>query len=252
MFKTAILRKPGPNFATGITTASIGKPDFIKTLLQHSKYTETLIDAGANIRMLKSIEKYPDGTFVEDAAVVTSQFAVITQPGAEPRRGETVDVEHVLGDFLPIERITGDATIDGGDVIQAEKLFFVGISGRTNQEGAQQFAAIVEKFGYKTTFVEVNDMLHLKSGVNYIGNNRMVMLSEFAQHPAFSSFERIQVTKKESYAANCLLFNDKLLIPSGFPKITEKLSKLNYNIVEIDMSEFQKMDGGLSCLSLRF
>jgi len=251
-FKTAILRKPGLSFANGITTSNLGKPDFVKTLLQHTLYTEALINAGLSVRMLKADENFPDGTFVEDTAVVTNSFALICMPGADTRRGEIVETANVLTDFLPIERIKGDARIDGGDVMQAGKTFFVGLSGRTNREGFEQFSTIVKKYGYESKAVEVEGMLHLKSGVNYIGFNRLVAVKSIANHSAFAGYEIIEVDNSEAYAANCLMVNNQLLIAKGFPELHQKLNSLGYTIIQLDMSEFQKMDGGLSCLSLRF
>jgi dimethylargininase len=130
--------------------------------------------------------------------------------------------------------------------------YYIGLSNRTNREGAQQFISFLEKHGMSGETVEMNSVLHLKTGVVYIENNILVVSGEFLSKENFTKFTKIVVDADESYAANCIWFNGKVITPKGFPKIHKKLQDAGYEIIELDMSEFQKLDGGLSCLSLRF
>ena len=134
----------------------------------------------------------------------------------------------------------------------AERNFFIGISGRSNQPGAEQLTGILAEHGYSCAIVPVTTGLHLKSGVNYIGENTLLMTKAFANFPEFEGYDRVIVDNEEAYACNALYINNRLIVPKGFPKIIKKLRRLEYEIIELDMSEVRKMDGGLTCLSIRF
>ena len=250
MYTKAIVRRPGRNFAEGITTANLGKPDFEKALEQHSAYCNALIKCRLELIVLEADEKYPDGCFVEDTAIVTREMAVITRPGAASRMGEEVEISRVLSEFKKIETIELPGTLDGGDVLRADDHFFIGISGRTNREGARQLIEVLAKYGYSASETEVESGLHLKSGIAYLGKGNFISVEGFSKMVKASNI--IIPDHEENYSANCLLVNDFLLIPKGFPKSKKKIIDLGYNIIELDMSEFRKMDGGLTCLSLLF
>ena len=250
MFTTAVTRKPGSNFADGITSSRLGKPDYRKALEQHAIYCETLNRCGLEVLVLGADERYPDGCFVEDTAVVTSEIAVITRPGAETRRGEEEEIAKVLSRYRILEKIEMPGTLDGGDVLRVEGHFYIGISGRTNREGAGQLGLILSRHGYTSSEVEVKDGLHLKSGIAYLGNNKFVSTKAMANIAAAS--QHILVEEDEGYSANCLRVNDYLLIPGGFRRSREQIKDHGFNIIELNMSEFRKMDGGLTCLSLLF
>jgi dimethylargininase len=146
-------------------------------------------------------------------------------------------------------------TLDGGDVCEADQQFFIGVSHRTNEAGAKQLAAILGEFGYDSALIDIrglSNILHLKSGIAYLSNNRLLVVDELRVSQQFSNYELIGVDRSEAYGANCLLINDRVLIASGYPGLQRQLAALDYETVVLDMSEFQKMDGGLSCLSLRF
>jgi len=252
MIKNAIVRRHSHNFARGITTSNLGKPDYDLMRKQHASYVETLRSLKIEVEALEATEENPDGHFVEDTAVVLPEIAVITNPGAPSRRGEIKTIEQVLANFRKIERIKSPGTMDGGDVLQTGMQFFIGISQRTNREGAEQFRKIVKMFGYSCDIIEVNKGLHLKSGINLVCKNTLIVTREFYEHPKLRGFEKIVVEKEEEYAANCLFVNEVIIMPAGFAKTKFKLKKLNRRIIELNMSEAQKMDGGLTCLSLRF
>ena len=251
MFTHALARKPGPNFSMGLTTSLLGKPSYTLIKKQHDAYVEALGKRGLDVMLLDPQPDYPDAYFVEDTAVVTADVAVITIPGAISRQGEQTSIEPVLSRFRKIEKIQAPGTVDGGDVLMAAQRFFIGISDRTNTEGARQLGAILESYGYRWDTISVGEGLHLKSSVNFVGENTLILTPPFQNLNLFDSFDKIVLDEAEAYAANTLWVNDALIMPAGFPAAKDKLSKMGLPIIELDVSEVAKMDGGLTCLSLR-
>ncbi len=253
MFTHAIVRRPCENFSAGLRTTNRSQPaDYELMLEQHQAYLQALSDAGLEVIVLDAQPDFPDAHFVEDTAVVTSDIAVITIPGAEARRGEEATIAPVLAEYRRIECITPPGTLDGGDVLQVGNHFFIGLSERTNLQGAEQLARILESRGHTWTKVRVGDGLHFKSSVNYVGQNSLIVNPEFSALDQLDAFNLILTDRTESYAANTLLVNDYLLMPTGYPKTRKQLIPLNLRIVELEVSEVRKMDGGLTCMSLRF
>ncbi len=254
-FSNAIVKRPCKSMVDGITTADFGSPDYELAVVQHNKYIEALDKAGLEVTILDADEDYPDSVFVEDPAIVTDDFAVITNPGAESRKGEIEAIETAIKEFYPatkIHKIESPGTLDGGDVLQIENTLYIGLSDRTNKTGAEQLSEIAATYGYKTINMAINDLLHLKSGVSYIGDNTMLMVAYFLGRPEFSKFKQILLGDSEAYAANSVRVNDYLIIPSGYPMAKNKLETSGFKLITLDLSEFRKLDGGLSCLSLRF
>jgi dimethylargininase len=262
-FTKAMVRKPGPSMVNGLSTAGLGTPDFKKALAQHAAYVEALRTCGLAVTVLEADDKFPDSVFIEDTAVVCESTAVITRPEAPSRLGEEAAVAAALKIFQPrLEAIRPPGTVEGGDVLRAGERFYIGVSGRTNPEGARQLAGILRRHGYAATLVRLREVLHLKTGVAYLENNRLLACGEFLGHspegtgatarPPFSSFTVIPVPAGESYAANSLWVNGKVLVPAGFPATREAVEKAGYETLPLEVSEFRKLDGGLSCLSLRF
>jgi len=256
MFRNAIVRVPGPNFADGLTTVELGIPVYEKVLRQHALYCEALHECGLAITTLDADLRYPDSTFVEDTAVLTPRCAILTHPGAPSREGETAAIRETVRRFFPATlEIAPPGTLDGGDICEAEDHFFIGLSQRTNEEGARQLAAHLAGFGYGSSVIDIRAMtsiLHLKSGISYIGGNTLVVIEEMTGNELFRNYELIRVASEESYAANCVLVNERVLVVAGHPHLTAELTGHGFDPLVLDMSEFQKMDGGLSCLSLRF
>lgn len=253
MFKNTIVRIPGENYINGLTTADLGIPELEKALEQHAAYIEALKKCGTEVTVLPSHTDFPDSTFVEDTAVLTPKFAVISNPGAESRNREIHVMEPSIKSFYEnIYYINAPGTLEGGDILQIEDHFYIGISTRTNREGAEQLKAILELEHYKATIVPLEKFFHLKTGISYLGNHTIVVAGEFIDHPDFNSYKKIIVPPEEEYAANCIRVNDYVIIPSGYPITKQNIEKAGYQTIELDMSEFRKLDGGLSCLSLRF
>ncbi|MCK5536430.1 MAG: hypothetical protein KAI79_06350 [Bacteroidales bacterium] len=231
--KYIIARKPGKTFANGLTSSNLGKPSYGLMLEQHDDYLKLLKEIGIEVHLLEADEKYPDAHFVEDTAIVIPEVGIITNPGAEARKGEEVSIEKKLLQFRKIERILAPGTVDGGDILLIDRIFYVGISERTNLAGAKQLSAIVSKYNYTTENIKVEAGLHLKSSVNYVGNNNIVITKEFKDLPNFNKYNKIILENNETYAANCLFLNNYLIMPKGFPVLKEALLNLNYNIKEL-------------------
>ena len=256
MFQNVIVKRPCSKITEGITSApELGKPDYELALKQHDAYIEALKSCGVNVTVLEADENFPDSCFVEDTAVLTRKCAIITNPGAASRNREVEAMVPVIKKFYSedcIEYIKAPGTLEGGDVMMVGDHFYVGRSARTNEEGIRQFIAILEKYGLTGSEVELTEVLHLKTGVNYIENNNMLVSGEFKDKAEFAAYNRYEIPENEAYAANCIWVNDKVLVPAGYPTVEKLVKEMGYEVILVDTSEFRKIDGGLSCLSLRF
>jgi dimethylargininase len=287
MFTKAIVRPPCARFAEGLRTVEMGAPDCARAIRQHAAYCAALERCGLTLTRLDADERYPDSTFVEDTAVIVGNLtkqkparkqglandnvvapnrallngqatacAILTRPGAASRVGEVESMAEVLSRFCPeLHSIQKPGTLDGGDVCEAEDRFFIGVSERTNEAGAHQLATLLAHYGYTASLIDVRsvkNILHLKSGLAYLGDNRLVVMDALAEREEFRSYDLVRVNASELYAANCVRVNDYVLVAAGYPAFEQTLQDLSYETLAIEMSEFQKMDGGLSCLSLRF
>ena len=256
MFKNAIVKRPCKAMVNGITSApELGKPEFDLALVQHDDYIEALKKTGVEVTILEANEDFPDSCFVEDTAVLTRNCAIISNPGADTRRGEAKEMLPTIKRFFPeekIEFIKSPGYMEGGDVMMVGDHFYVGRSARTNEEGIRQFIGILEKYGLSGSEVPLEHVLHLKTGINYIENNNMLAAGEFLTKPDFAKFNKIEVPENEAYAANCIWMNGKVIVPKGYPTVENAIKNAGYEILLVDTSEYKKLDGGLSCLSLRF
>lgn len=253
IFRNAIVRKPCREMVNGLTTAELGKPDYIKALEQHSRYGDILKECGLQVSVLEADSNFPDSTFIEDVAICTPICAIVTNPGASSRNGEKHSIKPVLQNFYTaVEEIVGPGTLDAGDVMMVNNHFYIGISERTNHAGAEQLISILQKYNMSGSKVPLKEMLHLKTGLSYLEQNTLLMSGEFVQNTEFEKYSKIIVDEKELYAANSLWINGTVLVPKGFDKTKNKIEQAGYKTIEVDVSEFQKLDGGLSCLSLRF
>jgi dimethylargininase len=253
IFRNTIVRKPCQEMVNGLTTAELGKPDYIKALEQHNRYVDILKECGIQVSVLEADSNFPDSTFIEDVAICTPKCAIVTNPGASSRNGEKHSIKPVLQNFYTaVEEIVGHGTLDAGDVMMVNNHFYIGISERTNHAGAEQLISILQKYTMTGSKVPLKEMLHLKTGLSYLEQNTLLMSGEFMQNTEFEKYSKIIVDEKELYAANSLWINGTVLVPKGFDKTKNKIEQAGYKTIEVDVSEFQKLDGGLSCLSLRF
>lgn len=253
MFTKAIVRTPGRSMIGGLSSANIGLPDYELSLQQHEAYIKALEKCGLKVILLDPEEEFPDSTFVEDVALLTDQCAIITNPGAESRKGEIVSIRNELEEYYDdIEQIVHPGTVEAGDVMMVGSHFFVGLSQRTNEEGAKQLISLLNNYGKTGSVVKLEKVLHLKTGLAYLEKNNLVACGEFLTKNEFRNFNILKIDETESYAANCIWVNKKVIVPMGYPKAKKTIKDAGYEVIEVDVSEFKKLDGGLSCLSLRF
>jgi dimethylargininase len=262
MFSRAFLRAPGLNVHEGLTTADLGAPDFALMQRQHAGYRQALESSGVVTTLLDADLRYPDGCFIEDTAVVAGGLAVITRPGAPSRRGEVDAIAEIMACRAELARIEEPGTVDGGDVLVIGDVVLVGLSSRTNATGIEQLAALLVPRGFRVRAVPVQSALvahasalsvglHLKSDVTAVGD-RLLVTRAYAGHSELADFSQIVVPDGEEYAANCLDLGNCVLVADGFPRTLELLEREGIEVQALDVSEFRKLDGGLSCLSLRF
>jgi dimethylargininase len=237
----------------GISTANLGIPSYQKALIQHKDYIEALRECGLQVTILPADESFPDSTFVEDTALITPHCAILTHPGAASRTQETRSMRKPIEDLLEtIEIIKPPGNVEAGDIMMVADHYYIGLSERTNLDGANQIINILEKYGMRGSVIEFTEVLHLKTGLSYLENNNLLICGEFLDKAEFQHFNHLVVDPKESYAANSVWINGVVLTPSGCPKTTALIRSAGYTVREVNVSEFRKLDGGLSCLSLRF
>lgn len=254
MFQNAIVRTPSSSMIHGLTTsAHLGKPNYELALAQHQNYIDALAQCNLEITVLPPVEQHPDSCFVEDVAVLTESYALLTRPGAPSRQGEVKEIEDTIHCFFKKpNRITMPGSLEGGDILQVENHFFIGLSNRTNEEGAQQMMRSLSLQGYTASIIPLKEFFHLKTGVSYLGKGTILVCGELINHPAFSSLKQIIIDPYEAYAANCITVNGTVLMAQGYPNTQKAIIDQGYPVIDLNMSEFRKVDGGLSCLSLRF
>ena len=254
MFTNAIVRTPGRSIVKGLSDSkTLGLPKYEEAMIQHQSYIDALTKCGLDVLVLEPCEEYPDSTFVEDVALIIPNCAIITRPGVPSRRGEVHEIGFLLKQkFNNIEAIEAPGTIEGGDVMMIGDHYYIGLSERTNLEGAKQIIQILSKYGMSGSTISLNKVLHLKTGLSYLEENNLVVCGEFINDALFRRYNPIEIPEKESYAANCIWVNESVIIPLGYPTTKQRITNAGYPVIETDVSEFQKLDGGLSCLSLRY
>lgn len=254
MFTRAIVRLPCKYIDNGLSAANLGTPDYERARIQHAQYVKALEDCGLEVHKMDADEDYPDSVFIEDIALLTPRCAIITNPGAPSRRGETAGVREVLQEYYEdIHEIQSPGTLEAGDVMMAGKQCYIGLSERTNAEGAEQLLRLLKKFGITGSIIEIRNLLHLKTGVSYLENNTMLVAPELKNRPFLDGYKSIEIPAEERYAANCIWVNGTVMVPEGYPVTKQKIKEAGYDHIRtVETSEFRKLDGGLSCLSLRF
>ena len=253
MFSKAIVRTPPKSLVDGITTAGLGEPDYALALRQHRQYIEALESCELEVTVMDADERYADSMFVEDTALLMPRCAVVTNPGARSRQGEVVKISTLLREFYHrVDSIRPPGTVDAGDIMMVGDHCYIGLSERTSTDGASQMIEYLQAAGYSGSTLSISEALHLKSSIAYLENNNLVVSGELIGRPEFVDFNRIEIEPSESSAANCVWINGQVLVAAGHPHVSEKIHILGYSVIELDVSEFEKLDGGLSCLSLRF
>jgi dimethylargininase len=249
----AITREVSPAIVRCELTHMLRSPiDFGRAAAQHADYEHALGQLGCSIVRLPSDSDMPDSIFVEDAAVVLEEIAIMMRPGAASRRPEISAVADALRSYRPLGRIERSGTMDGGDVLLIGRSMFIGLSSRTNESGIEQIEKLVAPFGYVVRRVAVQGCLHLKSAVTALGDTALLINREWAPPDAFSEFELIDVDPDEPTAANVVRIDGRLLYSAAFPRTLERLERRGLPVTTVDVSEIAKAEGAVTCCSLIF
>jgi dimethylargininase len=250
---TAITRAVSPRFADcELTFLARQEIDLAKAIEQHLDYEEWLARLGVRVMRLPAEPDLPDSVFVEDTAVVLDELAVITRPGATSRRAETEVVAGALSEHRPLRFIQAPATLEGGDVLRVDRALYVGLSPRTNRAGVDQLRAIVGPHGYRVEAIEVTGCLHLKTACAYPGRRTILANRNWINVQPLAEFTLIDIPEDEPWAANTLTIGETVLAPDGFPRTRALLEAAVFETQTIDISELQKAEAGLTCLSVIF
>jgi dimethylargininase len=224
--------------------------DHDRAVLQHQAYCRMLRQCSATVRTLDVNRDLPDCVFIEDTAIVLDEVAVLTSMGAPSRRAEPAGIESELRKYRPVERIELPATIEGGDVLRVGRKLLVGLSSRTNLAGVKALDAIARRFGYEVTPVPVRACLHLKSACAALPDGRLLVNPEWLDARALEGFELVRVLDAEPDAANVLLVGQQVCLPAAHPQTADLVGRLGFTVQTVDVSEFAKAEGCVTCLSL--
>jgi dimethylargininase len=251
----AITRLPSPRMnECELSFAERIPIDYERALTQHGAYREMLSDLGAEVIVLSPSEALPDCVFVEDTAVVLEEVAIMASPGAPSRRGEVEAVEEAIRPFRPIEWIRLPATLDGGDVLAVGRTLLVGISARTNGAGVAALSEIAEPRGYRVWPVEIRECLHLKSACTALDDTTLIVnptwLNPEGFHGLSNRYRTVAIPPEEPFAADVLRIGPRICLPSAHPRTAELIASMGYEVRTVDLSEFAKAEGGVTCLSI--
>ena len=246
-------REISPAFARCELTHLAREPiDVARAEAQHLAYERALAALGCRIVSLPAEPDLPDSVFIEDAAVVIDELAVITRPGAPSRRPETASVARALAAHRPLAEIAAPGTLDGGDVLRLGRRVLVGRSGRSNDAGIAQLAALLQPHGYTVEGLHVSGCLHLKSAVTQIAADAVLLDPDWVDPAAFAHWRVVEVDPGEPYAANALLIGDTAIYPAAFPRTVARLERAGVHLVTLDVSELAKAEGAVTCCSIIF
>ncbi|HKQ05256.1 MAG TPA: arginine deiminase-related protein [Blastocatellia bacterium] len=253
MMLIALTRSVSPSINDCELTFHEQQPiDVARAAAQHHAYENALRGLGVEVVRLPAEPDLPDAVFVEDAAIVVDELAVIPLMGAASRRPETRSVAVALAAYRPLRHLEAPATLDGGDVLRVGRQLFVGLTRRTNQAGVAQLGAHLAPFGYEVQGVEVTGCLHLKSACTQVGHNTLLINRDWIDAAPFAAFDLVDVPATEPGAANALLIGETVILPSAFPRTIALLERRGLKVCAVDVSEFQKAEGGVTCKSIIF
>ncbi|RJP54332.1 MAG: dimethylargininase [Anaerolineaceae bacterium] len=247
----AVTRKVSPRFnECEITHIDRTPIDLDRARAQHHEYVQALVKIGCRVIELREEPDLPDSVFVEDAAFILPEVAVITRPGADSRKPETESISQALSPFRPLVHITAPATVDGGDVLVLGKHIYVGLSTRSTPEAVVQLQGLLENHGYKVSGVELTDCLHLKTAVTRVDDKTLLINKDWIDPTHFENYDLIEVDPSEPFAANCLPVNGVIIFPTAFPKTQEILERKGFKIKSVNVDELAKAEGAVTCCSL--
>ncbi|WP_299669936.1 dimethylarginine dimethylaminohydrolase family protein [uncultured Ruegeria sp.] len=253
-FSRAITRRPAPTIVGGLRAEDIGNPDFDGMMAAHKAYVAALKSTGAEVIELDPLDAFPDAQFVEDTALCLPQGTVLMRPGAPSRMGEVAEMAPTLrACYETVLEIKGPGHIEGGDILVTGREILVGRSDRTDAEGVAELAKITSEWGHKLREVFTPEgVLHFKTDCSLMDAETILSTRRLDASGCFGGYRVLHVADGEEAAANAIRFNNLVLMAAGFPRTAEMLDLEGYEIVEIDNTDCAKLDGGMSCLSLRF
>jgi dimethylargininase len=252
-FNRALVRRPAISVVGGLRAIDLGNPTFDGVRKEHEAYIEALEYAGVSVDILEPLDAYPDSIFVEDPALVFTEGAILLRAGAVSRRGETAALEPDLRARFDSVQSIARGTVDGGDVLTTPNSVLIGLSARTNLEGARALTACLDKIGRKGVIVETPaNVLHFKSDCALVGEGQVLSTRRLAASGVFADFETLIVPDGEEAAANALRINDVVFLNASAPKTADLLETAGLKIVKLETSQINKIDAGLSCMSLRW
>jgi dimethylargininase len=219
---------------------------------QHADYCQALSECGAVVRTLNVNSQFPDCTFIEDTAVVLDEVAILCSMGTASRQAEPAGIEPVLREYRAVERILPPTTLEGGDVLRIGRRLLVGQSSRTNAAGISALESIAAKFDYRVTPVPVRGSLHLKTACTALPDSRLLVNPIWLDLSALSGYDLLPVPPSEPFGANLCLIEGNVLLPDAHPQTADLLTSRGYKVRAVDISEFAKAEGGVTCLSLLF
>ncbi|HWS52883.1 MAG TPA: arginine deiminase family protein [Pyrinomonadaceae bacterium] len=250
---TAITREPARSLSGCELTYVARQPiDAGRAAAQHRDYRRALEACGARVVALPAVEGLPDSVFVEDAAVVLEELAVITSPGVASRRAEVGLINPEVARLRPVARILAPATLEGGDVLRVGRRLFVGLSPRTNRAGVEALERLTAPHGYEVAPIALRDCLHLKTACTAADDGTILLNPAWVDAEAFRGYELLAVHPAEPWAANTARVGESLLVGASFPRTAEALARRGLDVRPVDVSEFAKAEGGLTCMSLIF
>ncbi|MEP0233653.1 arginine deiminase family protein [Roseibium sp.] len=253
-FTHAITRVPADSVADGLRAVDTGNPSGEAFRAEHTAYIDALKSAGLTVDVLPRLEGFPDSCFVEDPAFCLPEGAILLRPGAASRKSEAAEIRAALeARFDNVVEIPGDGHVDGGDVLTLDDEILIGLSARTDRLGADAFAALLQEWGYNARVAETPDgVLHFKTACSTLGEGVILATKVMIDSEFFGDRKTVQVPEDEEYAANVIRVNDVVLVPEGYPKTRDAVEAAGFKTVVLPTHEARKVDGGLSCLSLRF
>ena len=248
---TAITRGVGPTFGECNLEFLTRQPiDVARAVEQHRAYEDCLRDLGLDLVSLPANPEFPDGLFVEDPAIVLDEVAIVCRMGAEVRRKEAASLAEAVAKFRPLKWLEQPGTLEGGDVVRIGRTLYVGVSPRSNREGAEQLAELIRPYGYRVVPVKVKGCMHLKSACCSIGDDTVLANREWMEPGAFDEFRILDVP--EAWAADVLRVGGAVIVPASFPRTQDLLETSGFRTRSLDVSELQKAEAGVTCMSLIF
>jgi len=226
--------------------------DYARGREQHAGYRDALTSCGADVIALEVNREMPDGVFVEDTAIVLDEIAVMMSMGAPSRRGEPLGIEPVLRAHRPVARVSLPATIDGGDVVRAGRSLYVGLSPRTNAPAVEALREIVRPYGYQVTAVPVRGCLHLKTACSALADGRFLVNRDWIDVSPLPESRLVGVPAREPWAGDVLVVRDRIIVSDAFPETARLLVDEGFATIPVSVSEFAKVEGGVTCMSLVF